>query len=595
MTFRCVRELAEHLRTAHDAPELEIPVDACPPDMQGDITVNCFKFARTLRGNPMQLATAVRDWLRNHDDVARADCVKAFVNVTITTRALMADTVADPEPLLDAAALPEAERTHVLVEYSAPNANKPQHLGHVRNNTLGVAICGLLERAGHRVSRINLVNDRGIAICKSMIAYQRFFEGLSPESTGIKGDHLIGDCYVAFDKELRRQLETLRESRPELADVKDEALFARTEIGAAAHDMLTQWEAGDEAVRALWRRLTDWVLEGFDRTYEQFGVRFDRTYFESDTYVLGKDIVDQGLDRGVFYRRDDGAVEIDLSDLKLDRKVVLRSDGTSVYVTQDLGTTQLKAEHFQPDGMIWIVGDEQIYHFKVLFAILRRLGYPWADKLHHLAYGMVHLPSGKMKSREGTVVDADDLYAGMVELARQATLSRYEEQPDDLDERARVIGLAALQFMLLKVNPKTTIKFDPEAAIRFEGDTGPYVLYACARIASMRRKVAEAEPTDFAESADWALLDTEEERAVAVTCARYGDTVQRAARELDPSILAAFLLDLTRQFNRFYKQHSVLSADTPTLRRTRLELCLRVQSVLVDGLGALGIETLEAM
>jgi arginyl-tRNA synthetase len=592
MNLNCINDLQAHLREAHAAPELSIGVEVCPPDMGGDVTVNCFRFARELKSNPMQIAEACGAFLSEHADVEAVEVIKAFVNVTVAAAALIRDTISDAGAMLADARLEDNLTQRILVEYSAPNTNKPQHLGHVRNNTLGLALCGILDRVGHDVVPVNLVNDRGIAICKSMLAYQRFGDNCTPESTGMKGDHLVGDFYVRFDKAVRRQVAELRDSDASLADVSDHDLFLTTEIGRAAHDMLIAWENDDADVRALWRMMNDWVLAGFDETYQRFGVTFERTYYESDTYVLGKDIIEDGLEREVFYKRDDGATEIDLSDMKLDKKVVLRSDGTSVYVTQDIGTTLLKFNDFEPERMIWIVGDEQIYHFRVLFAILQRLGYTWANDLHHLAYGMVHLPEGKMKSREGTVVDADDLFDGMISLARDATLERSDTPPDDLEHRAEIIGLGALKFMLLKVNARSTIKFDPQAAVKFEGDTGPYILFAYARIASILRKQSEHE---IAESVDWSRLVEAEEKSLAIACTGYGAALRKAAADLDPSSVATYLLDLAREFSRFVNKHMVLHADTPELRRARLELCKRVQSILKDGLDTLTIGTLEAM
>ncbi len=437
----------------------------------------------------MALAAKAGEFLSSHVDVERCEVAKAFLNVTLKPDALMRDTVASG--IMSRPVLSEGERRRILIEFSAPNTNKPQHLGHVRNNTVGMSTASILKRASHDVIQVNLVNDRGIHICKSMIAYQRFGEGCTPESRGEKGDHLVGDFYVLYNKELNRQIAELKAANPELAGEENEALFLKTEIGQATAKMLQDWEAGDPEVRKLWKTMNEWVFKGFDETYRRMGIHFDKLYLESQTYKLGKDIIARGLEKGVFTRRQDGAVIIDFHDPSLGTKVVLRSDGTSVYITQDIGTTLLKQQDFSPDQQIWVVGDEQIYHFKVLFAILKALGYPWADRLVHMAYGMVNLPSGKMKSREGTVVDADDLFDEMAELARNATLERVpegEKQPEDLEHRAAVISMAALKFMLLKVNPRTTITFDPNAAIKFEGDTGPYVLYAYARLSSMLRQ-----------------------------------------------------------------------------------------------------------
>ena len=597
MHFRFLDDLNAFLAASYSAPEVKAVADLCPADFAGDVTVSCFPLAKALRRNPMQLAPVISDFLLKHPDIQQAEAVKAFVNITLTPTALMRDTVADPQGILAATALPPEERRRILIEFSAPNTNKPQHLGHVRNNTIGMATAAILERAGHDVIRVNLVNDRGVHICKSMIAYQRFGNSATPQSTGKKGDHLVGDFYVRFDQEYRRQLAELRQNNKELAGKDDDDLFLETEIGRATQDMLKAWEDNDPEVRRLWTTMNTWVLDGFAETYSRMGVTFNKTYLESQTYTLGKDIIQDGLERGVFTRREDNAIVIQFDDSSLGTKVVLRSDGTSVYVTQDIGTTLLKQNDFNPDQQIWVVGDEQIRHFKVLFAILKALGYAWADQLTHMAYGMVNLPTGKMKSREGTVVDADDLIAEMADLARAATLEKAgDDVPENLDERAAVISMAALKFMLLKVNPKTTIMFDPQASIKFEGDTGPYVLYAYARIASMLRKAEENAMLPKTEAdIDWSLLADPAERALALRCSLYPESLQKAARELDSSTLASYLLDLAKDFSTFYRNCPVLAASEPALREARLALSARVREILKDGLNALTINTLESM
>jgi arginyl-tRNA synthetase len=593
MAYRFALDLQSHLAAVTGAEPPPIEVELCPPGMDGDVTVNGFRLAKSLRRSPQELATLVARFLESHPDVAAVRQVKAFVNVSLKPASLFRDTVGSAEALLGSVGLPQAERRRILVEYSAPNTNKPQHLGHVRNNSLGLAMVSILRRVGHTVFPVNLINDRGIHICKSMVAYQRWGEGRTPGTTGLKGDHLVGDYYVRFDQEFRRQLKEWRQAHPQAEQTPDEELFLETEIGRAAQDLLVAWEQGDPAVRTLWERLNGWVIRGFDETYATMGVTFARTYLESQTYLLGRDLIADGLARGVFYRSEDGAVLIDLTAEKLGTKAVLRRDGTSVYITQDIGTTVLKHTDFAADTMVWVVGDEQIFHFQVLFAILRRLGYPWAHRLYHMAYGMVNLPSGRMKSREGTVVDADDLFAEMTRLAREATIERSgPDLPADLEERARVIGMGALKFMLLKVNPKTTILFDPEASVKFEGDTGPYVLYAYARICSLLRK---AGPEAVQGPVDWSRLGQPEEKELALRCAAYGPTLRRAAAELDTSCLAAYLLDLAKAFSRFYRECPVLAAPEAELRRARLDLSSRVRDVLGDGLQALTIGTIEAM
>ena len=389
----------------------------CPAGQDGDFTLNFFKIA-SLVGNPMAAAAKAAEYLSAHAEVEKAEAVKAFVNVTLKPEALFLNSAADTEKLLKRAVLPENERRKILIEFSAPNTNKPQHLGHVRNNTLGMSLASLLKRVGHDVIEINLVNDRGIHICKSMLAYQRFGNGETPESSGMKGDHLVGKYYVLFNAAFSDELKTVRAEHPEWAERSNDELFLETELGRAAQQMLRDWEAGKPEVRQLWQLMNSWVFAGFDATYKRMGIRFDHTYLESETYLLGKDIVAAGLEKQVFSRREDGAVICDLG--KLGKKVVLRSDGTSVYITQDMGTTVKKHDDYSPDTMIWVVGDEQNLHFQMLFEILKRLGYDWAGDLHHLSYGMVNLPNGRMKSREGTVVDADDLFDEMSRLARES-------------------------------------------------------------------------------------------------------------------------------------------------------------------------------
>ncbi len=596
MKYRMIGDLEQFLRSKYEKmpAELEIVPEKCPAGMSGDLTVNCFRLGRYC-GNPVAAAGQAAEFLRQHPDVENAEAVKAFVNITLKAAALHRDSVESIDELLHSAELPENERKRILIEYSAPNTNKPQHLGHVRNNTLGMSLASLLKRVGHQVIEINLVNDRGIHICKSMIAYQRFGNGCTPESTGMKGDHLVGKFYVEYNQALSQEIKQLREADPSLASQDDEALFLKTELGAATQKMLQDWEAGDPEVRALWRKMNNWVFEGFAKTYERMGIHFDHTYLESETYLLGKDIVAAGLEKGVFARREDGAVFCDLG--KLGKKVVLRSDGTSVYITQDMGTTLRKYEDYHPESMIWVVGDEQNLHFQMLFAIMERLGYEWARDLYHLSYGMVNLPSGKMKSREGTVVDADDLFDEMASLAREACRERGGDElsETELAARGEIIGLGALKFMLLKYNPKTTILFDPAASLKFEGDTGPYIQYAAARIHSIERKAAERGIDFAAERVDWGLLTHETEKALAVTAGFYPATLRMAAERRDCSGLAEYLLDLAKAFNRFYRECPVLAAETPELAGARLALAEAVRRIISDGLGTLTIGVPEAM
>ena len=594
MSDQFVTALEKELRARFEKfpADLSISLERCPAGMNGDFAVNCFRFAKFC-GNPMAAAAAVAEILQNHPDVEAVEVVKAFVNVTVKAAALHRDTVADIDALLDSGKVSEENRRRILIEYSAPNTNKPQHLGHVRNNTLGMSLAALLKRVGHDVIEINLVNDRGIHICKSMLAYQRFGNGCTPESTGIKGDHLVGKFYVEYNKAFSEQVKALKASNPELADKDSEELFLQTEIGAAAQKMLQDWEAGVPEVRALWEKMNSWVFDGFDKTYTRMGINFDHTYLESQTYLLGKDIVSAGLEKGVFTKREDGAVICDLG--KMGNKVVLRSDGTSVYITQDMGTTLRKFEDYKPQSLVWVVGDEQNLHFQMLFEIMKRLGYEWADSLYHLSYGMVNLPTGKMKSREGTVVDADDLFDEMAGLAMDACKERGGDELSDeeLKKRGEIIGLGALKFMLLKFNPKTTIMFDPAASLKFEGDTGPYIQYAAARINSIKRKAAE-KGFDFS-APDWDLLTAEAEKNLTMTIGFYPSILQLAAERRDCSGLAEYLLDLAKAFNRFYRECPVLAAETPELISARLALAEACRRVIEDGLNTMTIKVPDAM
>ena len=595
MGIEFVDGLKDFFSAGADGVSFEIPLEPCPDGMGGDFTVNCFRFAKILKANPMEVAARAGEYLRGRSEVESVDVVKAFVNIVLEPGALHGLGVARLDDLLSVPAVSAEDRRKVLVEYSAPNTNKPQHLGHVRNNTLGMSLVSLLRKVGHEVVAVNLVNDRGIHICKSMVAYRRFGNGATPESAGKKGDHFVGDFYVEFEKEFQRQLAELKVSKPELEGKSSDELFLETDIGREAQETLREWEAGDEKVRGLWKTMNSWVLAGFEETYRRMGVEFDKTYYESGTYSLGRDIILDGMEKGIFNRRADGAVVIDLGK-KLGEKVVLRSDGTSVYITQDIGTTLKKRDEFAPDSQVWVVGDEQKRHFEVLFAILARLGVVEAENFRHLAYGMVNLPSGKMKSREGTVVDADDLFDEMAGLARSATLERHSENvPDDVEERSETIGMGALKFMLLKFNPKTTIMFNPEESVKFEGDTGPYVQYACARINSILRKVGVSTDEPVSADIDWSLLSSSYERRISVLALQYPAVLRKAASAMDCSGIVTYLLDLSKAFNRFYRECPVLAADNESLKLARLELCRRVRGVLADGLDVLTIGVPEAM
>ncbi len=577
-----------------DESSLEILPEICPQGMKGDLTINCFKLIKALRGKPDDISNKVFEFFDKESDVISVEKVKAFVNIVLTPIALHQSSVAQIANLL-APPIDKDSAKKILIEFSAPNTNKPQHLGHVRNNTIGMALASLMKRAGHNVIPVNLVNDRGIHICKSMIGYQRFGNNETPESTNTKGDHFVGKFYVQYNTELKKQIAELRSVQPELKDVKEDDLFLKTEIGLATQKMLQDWENKKSSVISLWEMMNAWVFKGFDETYKRMGIEFDKTFLESNTYLLGKDLIAKGLEDGAFTKREDGAVIVDLGK-KLGEKVVLRSDGTSVYITQDIGTTIKKYNEFTPDQQIWVVGDEQILHFKQLFGALNKMGHKWSDTLYHLAYGMVNLPSGKMKSREGTVVDADDLFSEMVNLAKTSTLERCgDDIPADIDERSEIIGMGALKFMLLKFNPKTTISFDPQASVKFEGDTGPYVQYACARINSIIKK-AENEGSTSNDTVDWELLSSDFEKNLSIRALFYPDIIKTAASKMDCSILVSYLLDLSKDFSRFYRECPVLSnSNTKEIKVARVAMCCKIRDILTDGLKTLTISVPSAM
>jgi arginyl-tRNA synthetase len=470
-----------------------------------------------------------------------------------------------------------------MVEYSSPNTNKPLHLGHVRNNLLGYSVAEILSANGYEVIKVNLVNDRGIHICKSMLAWQLFGNGETPESSGLKGDHLVGKYYVIFDKEYKKQIEALINE----GQIEDEAK-KNAPIIREAQEMLLKWEAGDKEVIELWSMMNGWVYSGFEVTYKMLGVDFKKYYYESDTYLLGKDTIDEGLEKGVFFKKDDGSVWIDLTEDGLDQKLVLRADGTSVYITQDLGTAQLKYDDFKMDKSIYVVGNEQDYHFKVLFLILQKLGKTWAKGLFHLSYGMVDLPSGKMKSREGTVVDADELMDEMILTAQERTeeLGKVEgfteEEKKDL---YNMIGLGALKFFLLKVEPKKRLLFDPSESIDFQGHTGPFIQYTHARIRSVMAKADYKNKI----SDKYSNILTALEKDLIVNLAKYPDVIAASAREYSPAHIANYVFELAKLFNKFYHEESILKAEDPDVRNFRLDLSAATASTINKGMKLLGI------
>ena len=562
-------------------------------DFEGDITVVVFSLLKVIKGNPEVIGNQIGTYLQEELEVVKSfNVVKGFLNISLTDRFFLS---AFADALLDTSygTVKEKDPQAVMVEYSSPNTNKPLHLGHIRNNLLGYSVAQILEASGKKVYKTQIINDRGIHICKSMLAWQKFGHGETPESSGLKGDALVGKYYVAFDKAYKEEVAALVASGMEQATAEKE-----TSLLKAAQEMLIRWESGDDEVVALWKKMNAWVYKGFEETYKRLGVSFDSYYYESDTYLLGKDVVAKGLEQGVFFKKEDGSVWIDLTDEGLDEKIVLRSDGTAVYMTQDIGTAiQRVADYPDVNGMVYTVGNEQDYHFKVLFLILKKLGFSWAQQLFHLSYGMVDLPSGKMKSREGTVVDADDLITEMASTAESISedlgkLSGYtQEQKDSL---YHTIGLGALKYYILKVDPKKRILFDPKESVDFQGNTGPFMQYTYARIQSILRKA------DF----DTAVLPSfegqesflhEKEVSLLKQLFLFPETIQLAAQHYSPALVANYTYDLVKAFNSFYQNVSILGESNEELKVFRVALSRKVAQVIQDALGLLGIEVPERM
>ena len=559
-------------------------------DFEGDVTIVCFPMLRQVKTNPVKLGEDIGKYLQeNVTIVSRFNVVKGFLNILLND-AYYLDFFNEIKNDPDYGFVKELEDPRkIMVEYSSPNTNKPLHLGHIRNNLLGFSVAEILEAAGNEVYKTQIINDRGIHICKSMLAWQRFGNEETPESTGLKGDKLVGNYYVKFDQEYKAEIEKL------IAEGKSEKeAKAEAPILVEAKEMLRKWEAGDAEVVKLWKTMNQWVYDGFEETYSALGVDFDKNYYESDTYLLGKDVVNQGLEDGVFYRKEDGSVWIDLTDEGLDEKIVLRSDGTAVYMTQDIGTAIQRVEDFAINGMVYTVGNEQDYHFKVLFLILKKLGFAWADYLYHLSYGMVDLPSGKMKSREGTVVDADDLIQEMTETAR--TISEELGKLDGLSEEEKeelykMIGLGALKYYILKVDPKKRILFNPEESVDFQGNTGPFIQYTHARIQSILRKADFEYESQLV--SEYELQNKEKELIKQIQL--YPETIQLAAENHSPALIANYTYDLVKEFNSFYQNVSILGAEKDMERQLRTQLSKMVANIIKSSFGLLGIQVPDRM
>ncbi len=559
-------------------------------DFEGDITLVVFPMLRLVKGNPVQIGTKIGEYLvENVDEVLKCNVVQGFLNIVIADSYYLNffNGIFDET---DFGYVKSQSDDAVMVEYSSPNTNKPLHLGHIRNNLLGYSVAEILKASGKKVYKTQIINDRGIHICKSMLAWQKFGEGETPESSGLKGDHLVGKYYVAFDKAYKEQIAELVESGTPKEKAEKEA-----SILLEAQQMLRKWEAGDDEVVALWKKMNGWVYDGFDITYKNLGVDFDTLYYESDTYLLGRDVVKDGLERGVFFKKEDGSVWIDLTEDGLDEKIVLRSDGTAVYMTQDIGTAiQRVTDHPDINGMVYTVGNEQDYHFKVLFLILKKLGYSWAEQLFHLSYGMVDLPSGKMKSREGTVVDADDLIKNMEDTAESISqelgkLEGYSEE--EKKQLYRTIGLGALKYYILKVDPKKRILFNPEESVDFQGNTGSFIQYTYARIQSILRKA------DFGVSTalDMTMDLHEKEKELLKQIQLFPETVQLAAENFSPALIANYTYDLVKEFNSFYQQVSILGETDEQKKNFRVQLSQKVGEVIQSSFRLLGIDVPERM
>jgi arginyl-tRNA synthetase len=588
--------LSKHIKQAiyklYSAEIETVEFQATRKDFEGDITVVTFPMLRVVKMNPVQLGEALGNYLVEHvDAVSSFNVVMGFLNIVIADAVYLNFFNAIKGEPYFGYVTPKANDMAIMVEYSSPNTNKPLHLGHIRNNLLGYSVSQILKASGKKVYKTQIINDRGIHICKSMLAWKRFGNGETPESTGLKGDKLVGNYYVKFDQEYKREIETLIAQGISEDDAKKQA-----PILLEAQQMLLKWEAGDKATVALWKMMNQWVYDGFEITYKNLGVDFDCYYYESDTYLLGKEFVAEGLKTGVFFKKDDGSVWCDLTADGLDEKIVLRADGTAVYITQDIGTAIQRIKDYPDvDGMVYTVGNEQDYHFKVLFLILKKLGFEWAKNLYHLSYGMVDLPSGKMKSREGTVVDADDLIVEMAETAQEISqelgkLDGYTQ--DDKESIYNTIGLGALKYFILKVDPKKRILFDPKESVDFQGNTGPFIQYTYARIQAILRKA------NFDCDVTLSAVETslhQKEKELIKQLQLFPEVIQNAAQNHSPALIANYTYDLVKDFNSFYQNVSILGAQNQNEKIFRVQLSQVVGNTIKNAFSLLGINVPERM
>jgi len=585
-----IAQTMQAVRALYDAdiPESQITLQETRKEFEGHLTVVVFPVTRFSKKSPEQTGTDIGTWLQaNVEEITDFNVIRGFLNISLSTAYWI--ELVNTQLVESTFGTFPANGKKLMVEYSSPNTNKPLHLGHIRNNLLGYSVAEILKAYGYDVIKSNLVNDRGIHICKSMLAWQKYGNSETPASSGLKGDHFVGKYYVVFDKEYKKEIEALKEQGQTEDDAKKNAPLMKE-----AQAMLQKWEAGDEHVIQLWKTMNAWVYEGFEKTYKQLGVDFDQFYYESDTYLLGKDIIQEGLDKGVFFRKEDNSVWIDLTDEGLDQKLVLRGDGTSVYMTQDLGTAQLKYDEFKMNESIYVVGNEQDYHFKVLFLILKKLGKPWADGLYHLSYGMVDLPSGKMKSREGTVVDADDLMAEMLETAKTRTEELGKTEGLVEEEKASLyntIGMGALKYFLLKVDPKKRLLFDPNESVDFQGHTGPFIQYTHARIKSVLRKAAYNSSLALGNPPKLSVYEQDLIQALG----RYPEVLEVSAKEFSPAQLANYAYEIAKLYNKFYHEESILKAEDESVKNFRLHLSAVAARIISESMRLLGIQVPERM
>ena len=584
-----------------DVPEKMVQLQKTRSEFEGNLTLVVFPFLKISHKKPEDTAQDLGKYIKdNCQAIADYNVVKGFLNLVIDKKAWLgllnemnANEKFGEKPITENSPL-------VMIEYSSPNTNKPLHLGHVRNNLLGWSLAQIMEANGNKVVKTNIVNDRGIHICKSMLAWLKYGNGETPETSGKKGDHLIGDYYVAFDKHYREEVKTLKAQY--MAEGMDEEAAEKkakeeSPLIKEAHEMLVKWEQNDPEVRTLWKKMNDWVYAGFDETYKALGVGFDKIYYESNTYLVGKKKVEEGLAKGLFFRKDDNSVWADLTGEGLDQKLLLRSDGTSVYMTQDIGTAEMRFNDFPIDKMIYVVGNEQNYHFQVLSILLDRLGFKWGKELVHFSYGMVELPNGKMKSREGTVVDADDLIAAMIGDAKQTSeeLGKFKDMTEEeRNEIARIVGMGALKYFILKVDARKNMLFNPEESIDFNGNTGPFIQYTYARIRSILRK-AQAEGIAIPAQLGENMPLNEKEIELIQKLNEFGAAVEQAGKDYSPSGIANYCYELTKAFNQFYHDYSILGADTEDEKIVRLVLAQNVGKTLKNGMALLGIEVPERM